>query len=139
MKRSDKKEFDEDASEHNHQAYMSGVEEFKRGQFKAAAKVFSEALEYWPEDPQAWFALGNCHDELNRPAKAERCFRKSLKFSEPDKRSDILYNLGNSLLDQSKFLEAIECYIKVPAQSSAYSSAQTNMERAKNGNPRKNS
>ena len=55
------------------------------------------------------------------------------------KKNDALYNLGNSLLDQAKFTEAIECYVKVSAQCSAYPAAQINMERAKNGNSNKNS
>ncbi len=139
MKRSSNKEFDPDASEMNHKTYKSGCRNYNRGHFKKAAKAFSESLEYWPEDPQAWFALGDCYDELNRPAKAEKCFRTSLQFTATDMQSDVLYNLGNSLLDQAKFEEAIECYIKVSAQSSAYRAAQINMERAKNGNPNKNS
>ena len=139
MKRSSNKEFDPNASELNHEAYKTGCENYNRGQFKKAAKAFTESLEYWPEDSQAWFALGDCFDELNKPAKAEQCFRKSLQFAAPEEQSDVLYNLGNSLLDQAKFVEAIECYIKVSAQSSSYRAAQINMERAKNGNPNKNS
>ena len=139
MKRSINKEFDPNASELNHKAYQSGVESYNRGLYKKAAKAFAESTEYWPEDPEAWFALGNCYDELNKPIRAENCFRKSLQFTAPDKKSDVLYNLGNSLLDQAKFSEAIKCYKKVSAQSSTYRAAQINMERAKSGNANKNS
>ena len=139
MKRRNNKEFDPQASDLNHKAYKSGCEHYKRGHYKKAAKAFSESLEYWPEDPQAWFALGNCHDELNKPKKAEACFRKSLRFTATDRQPDVLFNLGNSLLDQGKIEEAIGCYVKVSAQSQAYRAAQINMERAQNGNPKKNS
>ena len=139
MKRSNNKEFDLKASEFNHEAYKTGCENYKHGQFKKAAKAFTEALEYWPEDPQAWFALGNSFDELNKPAKAEKCFRESLLFATAKTQSDVLFNLGNSLLDQAKFEEAIGCYIQVSPQSAAYRAAQTNMKRAQNGNPHKNS
>jgi len=139
MKRSNNKEFDQNASDLNDKAYKSGCKNYNRGLYKNAAKDFIESLEYWPEDPQAWFALGNCFDELNKPTKAEKCFRTSLQFTEPNKQSDVLYNLGNSLLDQSKFEKAIECYTKVSAQSAAYRAAQINLERAKNGNSKKNS
>ncbi len=132
-------EFDSDASELNHKAYKIGIENYNLGLFKKAAKAFTESIEYWPEDPQAWFALGNCFDELNKPVRAEQCYRKSLQFTVPKEQSDVLYNMGNSLLDQAKFAEAIECYIKVSAQSSSYRAAQINMERAKNGNSNKNS
>ena len=139
MKRGSNKEFNTEASELNHKAYKTGCDYYDQGYYKKAAKAFTESLEYWPEDPEAWLALGNCYDELNNPAKAEQCFRKSLQFASPNKKNDILYNLGNSLLDQAKFAEAIECYVKVSAQSSVYRAAQINMERAKNGNSNKNS
>jgi len=139
MKRSRNKDFDPNASDLNHKAYKSGCKEYNRGHFKQAAKAFTESLDYWPEDPQAWFALGNCYDELNKPAKAEKCFRESLQYTSPNHQSDVFYNLGNSLLDQAKFEEAIECYGKVSAQSSGYRAAQINMERAQDENPNKNS
>ena len=133
MKRSNSKEYDPNASELNHKAYKSGCEDYKRGHFKRGVKSFTESLEYWPEDSQAWFALGNCYDELNKPDKAEKCYRESLQFTIPEKQSDALYNLGNSLLDQARFLEAIECYIKVSPQSSSYNAAQINIKRAQVG------
>ena len=82
---------------------------------------------YWPLDPQAWFALGNCYDELNKPGKAEQCFRKSLKYSPSEKLPDVYFNLGNSLYDQSKLTEAAEFYSKVSAQSTVYELAQRNL------------
>jgi len=139
MKRSSNEEFDPDASELNHKAYKIGCENYDQRLFKKAAKAFAESTEYWPEDYQAWHALGNCFDELNKPARAEPCYRKFLELTVPEKQSNAWYNLGNSLLDQAKFEEAIECYIRVSAQSSIYRSALQNMERAKNGNSNKNS
>ena len=85
MKRSNYKEFNPNASELNHKAYKTGCENYNQGYFKKGAQSFTESLEYWPEDPQAWFALGNCYDELNKPAKAEHCYRESLQFTTPDK------------------------------------------------------
>ena len=133
------KEFDSNASDLNHELYKVGCEHYNKGDFKKAAKAFEESIEYWSEDFQAWHALGNCFDELNKPAKAEKCYRKFLKFAEPKAESSAWYNLGNSLLDQAKFEEAIECYKNVSAQSSVYSLISKNMERAKNGNSNKNS
>lgn len=139
MNRSSRKEFDLDASNLNHKAYTVGCDYYNYGDFKKAVKAFSESIEYWPKDYQAWHALGNCFDELNKPVKAESCYRKFLELAVPEKQDYALYNLGNSLLDQAKFKEAIQCYIKVSGQSTVYLSAQQNMERAKNGNSNKNS
>ncbi len=127
------------ASDFNHELYKSGCKYYKEGNYKKAKKAFSESIKYWPEDPQAWFALGNCYDELNAPAKAEESFTKSLNFTAKENKSDVFYNLGNSLLDQAKFVEAIDCYTQVFAQSSVYRMAQINLERAKNKNTNKNS
>ena len=70
-----------DANDRNHSAYLRGVEHYKATNFYLAAQSFSEALGYWLEDPQAWFALGNCYDEMGKPKKAERCFRTALLHS----------------------------------------------------------
>ena len=130
MNRDAEKSMLPEASDLNHKSYGDGVAHYKEGNFKRAKQAFEEALEYWPEDPQAWFALGNCFDELNKPAKAEECFRKALTYTKEEKKSDVYFNLGNSLYDQAKLNEAIECYRKVSGQSPTYWAAQRNLERA---------
>jgi tetratricopeptide (TPR) repeat protein len=102
-----------EASDLNHEAYGDGVAHYKQGNYKRAKQAFKLSLEYWPEDPQAWFALGNCFDELKKPSKAEECFRKALIYAQEEKKSDIYFNLGNSLYDQAKYAEAINFYEKV--------------------------
>jgi tetratricopeptide (TPR) repeat protein len=124
------KSLTDDASDLNHISYGNGVKHFKESDFKSAKREFEVALEYWPEDPQAWFALGNYFDELKKPARAEECFRAALKYSSEEKKSDTYFNLGNSLYDQEKFEAAIKCYRKVSAQSSTYAVAQRNIKRA---------
>lgn len=119
------------ASDLNHSAYLHGVEHFKATNFYLAAQSFSEALEYWPDDPQAWFALGNCYDKIGKPRKAEHCFRTSLKHSPPEKVSDVHYNLGNSLYDRNDFDAAIELYRQIPDAHPIYEMAQKNLKRAR--------
>ncbi len=132
MKRYAEKSSNPESPELNHRYYKDGVDEFKQGNFKRASKAFSTALDYWPKDGQAWLALGNCYDALNRPSKAEQCFRNSVKYSSAKNVENAHYNLGNSLYDQSRFDEAIEQYSKVSGQSDVYWPAQRNMKRAKN-------
>ena len=132
MKRYTEKSSSPESSELNHSYYKEGCDHFRQGNFKRASKAFSAALEYWPEDGQAWLALGNCYDELNKPKRAEECYRNSLKYSEAKDASGAHYNLGNSLYDQERFDEAIEHYSIVSGQSEVYWPAQRNMARAKN-------
>lgn len=119
------------ASELSHDAYLEGCSLYKREEFSGAKHSFESALEYWPEDPQAWFALGNCHDAMNKPAKAEACYRMSLTYAGPDALPDVYYNLGNSLFDQGNYQHAIDYFSQVSSQSKAHRAAQKNMALAK--------
>ncbi len=131
MKMYSRKAFDPRASELNHEAYVAGCEFFENSQFKKASRSFQESLEYWPKDPQAWMALGNCYDELSKPKDAEKCFRRTLLYCEDKNRDDILYNLGNSLFDQDRYSEAIQEFEKVSDEAAAYTLAQKNVLTAK--------
>lgn len=130
-KKSDKSQLAE-ASDLNHASYVDGDNYYKQGSYTQAKHAFEVSLEYWPEDPEAWLALGNCFDELKKPLKAENCYKKSLSYAKEKMKQDVYYNLGNSLYDQAKFDEAISCYKKVTAQSTTYRIAQLNLARAKN-------
>lgn len=130
MKRTIEKSALPQASDLNHAAYKEGCAHYNQGNYSKAKQSFKTALEYWQEDPQAWYALGNCYDELNKPNKAEECFKKSLEYTVSEDQSDVLFNLGNSLFDQNKLSGAIACYSKVSAQSKAYWAAQRNMKLA---------
>jgi tetratricopeptide (TPR) repeat protein len=50
----------------NHAAYAKGDKLFKQGRFGDAAKLFRLAAEAWPEDWQAYWALGNCYSEIKK-------------------------------------------------------------------------
>jgi len=82
------------------------------------------SLEYCPLDPQAWFAPENGYSELSQPSVAEKCYRKSLAYAEEEKKSDMYYNLGNSLYDQAKLTNTIKCYEKVRRQFGVYEAAK---------------
>jgi len=121
------------ASESNHEAYKLGCVSYEQGRFSEAKALFQEALDFWPEDFDAWWALGNCYDELDKPNKAEDCYRKSLELGNGKNESELLFNLGNSLLDQQRYSEAIEIYLRISSQSDIWSKAQKNMSLAKQG------
>jgi tetratricopeptide (TPR) repeat protein len=119
------------ASELNHEAYSRGCDSYEREEYSRAKVIFEEALEYWPEDPQAWFALGNCHDSMKQPSRAEVCYLMSLKYSPEEARPNVYFNLGNSLFDQGKYQEAVNCYSQIGGESKAYEAAQRNLSLAK--------
>jgi Tfp pilus assembly protein PilF len=111
----------------NHESYRLGCAAFDAGRFSEAKHFFREALDYWPEDYQAWWAMGNCYDSLGKPEKAEDCFRKSLEWNDVKSEPELLFNLGNSLFDQQRYSEAAEIYSKISAQSAVWPKAQRNL------------
>ena len=126
MKRYTEKALRPDASDRNHEAYKSGCRFFKAGNYKKAISAFENALSYWPKDAQAWMALGNCYDDLNRPVDAEKCFKRALNYCTDKDRDGIRFNLGNSLLDQERCKAAIECYDQITPKSPLFGKAQKN-------------
>ena len=118
------------ANDPNHVAYVRGHKLFKRGRFAPAAKWFSVAIEEWPEDWQALWALGNCHSEFEETQKAERCFRAALELASPKDRPKLIFNLGNALFDQQRFREAITVYQELPAGHDLICQAKNNIARA---------
>lgn len=129
LKREEKSEVPT-ASASSHEAYKSGCSAFEKGRFSEAKAQFKEALDFCPEDMEAWWALGNCYDELKKPSQAEECFRRSLELGMGKYESNLLFNLGNSLFDQERYLEAINTYQKISKQSSTWSKAQRNISLA---------
>ena len=122
-----------DSSALNHECYQRGCELFLARRYNKAKLEFKEALAYWPQDPQAWMALGNCDDALNHPKAAERSFRRALQYCQDADRHGILFNLANSLLDQALYDAAIELYEQIPAESDVYAKAQRNLGIARKG------
>ena len=119
-----------DSGDLNHAAYGRGCEQYKATNYYMAADEFVAALEYWPEDPQAWMALGNCYDEIGKPKKAEYCYRKSVDLSPDNDKPKVQYNLANSIFDQDRFDEAISLYRMIPDDDPVREQAQKNLQLA---------
>jgi tetratricopeptide (TPR) repeat protein len=126
-----RKGMDENAEERNHQYYVLGCKAYDASEFQKALVLFKHALEYWPEDPQAWMAMENGYDELKRPWRAESAFRNALQYSDEKDKEGILFNLGNSLFDQQRYREAIALYNILRPGSQRWCLAQRNIELAK--------
>lgn len=122
----------------NHAAYLKGDKLFKQGKFVDATAQFKIAIEEWPEDWQAMWALGNCFTELKRPRKAEEQFQAAILLAAADELPNLHFNLGNALFDQGKYDAAIAQYRLVPKGHHVARSAAKNIalaERKMNGEP----
>ena len=116
----------------NYAAYVKGDALWKKGRFKEAAQLFLIAVEEWPEDFQAWWALGNCYSELKKPRKAEDAFRKALDACSSAHRYELVFNLANALFDQKRFAEAVSLYTEIPSGHCLSQKAKKNVALAKN-------
>jgi len=116
----------------NHAAYVKGDALWKQGRFKEAAHFFLIAVEEWPDDYQALWALGNCYTELKKPRKAEDVFRRAIEACGSSDRHELVFNLANALFDQKRFAEAMALYSEIPLGHSLSQKAKRNATLAKN-------
>lgn len=98
-------------SDTNHAWYLVGDIYFRKLRFRDAITAFKKSLRTRRDDYQVLWAIGNCYSELKMPAIAERYFRKALSYEPNEQR--LLYNLGNALLDQGRYQEALDSYKQV--------------------------
>ena len=64
--------------------------------------------------------------DLNDKAGAEKSFKRALMYCKDKDRDGILFNLGNSLLDQRRYPAAIEVYDRISQKSALISKALKN-------------
>ncbi len=121
----------EDLDALNNALYQAGDELFKEGKYKEALSEFEKALEAWPTDAYAVWAIGNCYSEMGKPEQAEGYFREALKNITEEKKDDLTYNIGNALFDQKKYKEAIRLYETIPKEHHTYKMAKRNIRAAK--------
>jgi serine/threonine protein kinase/Flp pilus assembly protein TadD len=58
--------------------YLLATEHVSHGRFREAVPLLQEATEQDPQHFGAWFALGNCHDNLTQDAEAVACYSASM-------------------------------------------------------------
>jgi tetratricopeptide (TPR) repeat protein len=104
------------APERNHAWYCIGDCKFRTGDLKGAILAFRNAFKADTGDAQSLLAIGNCYDAQKKPRLAERYFRQALTLHPTNTdEASILVNLGNALIDQNRWMEAIE-YLTAPSE-----------------------
>lgn len=115
----------------NHAWYIIGDVFYKKGRLIDAIMAFRRSLRFYKKDGQALWALGNSYSTIGRAVLAERYFRKGLVLASETDRPKLVYNLGNALFDQEKYVDAIKEYQKIYKHDRRmFSLARRNIENA---------
>jgi tetratricopeptide (TPR) repeat protein len=112
----------------NIESYSEADIHYNFGRFRSALRCFKISALADPEDGDAQLGIGNCWDAMKKPANAETAFRKALELLPEARRPDALFNLGNALLDQGNFQEAVSVYSSIPKGTVVAEKAARNME-----------
>ena len=92
----------------------------------AEARTWADKITHrFPQHGFTWKALGSIHKKLGNRDDAINALIKAASFLPRD--ADVHYNLGNSYLEQSKFLEAESSYQKALAIQPGYMAAHYNL------------
>lgn len=109
-----------------------GNREFSNGQFNEAEINYRKALDKNPQKHSAQFNLGDALYEQENYEKAAEVFSSSnvANMSSNDK-SNVYYNLGNSMLKAGKLDESIAAYKQALRENPKNEEARYNLEYAR--------
>lgn len=99
----------------------------KDGKYEISAQLYEQAVALNPNYMEAWNALGYDYGKLGQQQKEEAAFRKALALDPAARWAH--YNLGNVLMAQKKYDEAISEYQKEIATKSNNSLVHLNLGR----------
>ena len=91
--------------ESQYQPLISGMENYRDGNYEQALEEFQKALTIFPDDPDIPFYIGLTYLQLNQPEKAIEYFKKTLD-KDPE-YTDAHFQLGVVLIQQKAYQDAI--------------------------------
>ncbi len=101
----------EDPPKNQYQPLISGMENYKNGNYQQALEDFQKAIVIFPNDPDITFYIGLTHLQLNAPEKAIDYFKKTLEHTP--EYIDAHFQLGVVLVQQKVYQEAVTHLEKV--------------------------
>lgn len=90
--------------------YNLGNRYMAREWWEKAVEKYNDAIDIYPYDPDVYINLGTALRKMQDNAGAERAFRKALELNDKDWIT--WSNLGNMIMMQDRFMEALECFEK---------------------------
>ena len=87
-----------------------GYQSFKEGDFQGALDHWLTAQTADPANRELDYDIGQAHFRLGQFGDAEKAFLAASAGQDRDLAADALYNAGNSLFEQGRYLDAIGAY-----------------------------
>ncbi|MBM3329059.1 MAG: tetratricopeptide repeat protein [Calditrichaeota bacterium] len=107
-----------------------GVEHFKREEFDKALAEFMAALDKDPSRPEIRYDLGTALYKLQQFPQAAEALSKAASSSDPKLAGNAWFNIGNALLGEQKFDEAVAAYKQALKLNHQDEDAKHNLEMA---------
>lgn len=94
-----------------HKPLRKGDYLYSRAKYSEAGKQYADALKADPANAKAQYNLGSSQYQEGKYEDATKTLSAAAKSATtPTERADAWHNLGNALLKQNKFKEAVEAY-----------------------------
>lgn len=90
--------------------YNLGNRYMVREWWEKAVEKYNDAINIYPYDPDMYINLGTALRKMQDNAGAEQAFRKALELNDKDWIT--WSNLGNMIMMQDRFMEALDCFEK---------------------------
>jgi tetratricopeptide (TPR) repeat protein len=95
-------------TDQNHSWYLVGSAFYKMNDLRRALSAYQKALEAWPGDVEAMWALANCHSERGHPEQAAKILKRAIVLAP--RNQALKYNYANALFDLGQYEQAIKLY-----------------------------
>jgi Ca-activated chloride channel family protein len=108
-----------------------GRDAYEKGAFEEALKHFIDAQLARPDDPTAYYNVGNAYYKNGDYETARLHYQKALESEDKEVKQKSYYNMGNAYFRQNKIKEAIEQYEKALELNAEDPETAQNLEFAK--------
>lgn len=107
---------------------LEGNKLYEQEKYDEALVQYQDALVQSPNNPYAYFDIGNAHYRKNKFEDALKAYEKATTFEDPILRAQAYYNMGNALYRLGKLPEAILAYKKALELNPNDEDAKYNLE-----------
>ncbi|MEO5781981.1 MAG: VWA domain-containing protein [Ginsengibacter sp.] len=118
-------------SQNSKKEIIKGNDAYKKKQYSVAAGEYLTAIKKSPENPTAYFNLGNALYKTNKPDEALKSYDNTVQTSKTNPiKQNAFYNGGVVLQSQKKLPECIKAYKNALKLNPNDEDARQNLERA---------